>query len=147
MIYQPFSPDGVQNYAPFSTYKKLTFCNISLLFTEDVYLKLGVRVHYPKSNSHYQGRQFKRHFSELCPSFDLEKTSPNQFVPEIVSTLPCSSGASPNQFVPEIVSTLPCLSGLIHHILLFVYFSKELISFTGSHDKCHISIFNALIIA
>ena len=36
---------------------------------------------------------------------------------------------SPDQFVPEIVSPLPCLSELVCHTLLFVYFFKELISF------------------
>ena len=52
---------------------------------------------------------------------------------------------SPNQFVPEIVSPLPCSSGLVRHRLLFVYFFKELISFIGSLDKCHTSVFNALV--
>ena len=52
----------------------------------------------------------------------------------------------PNQFVPEIVSPLPCLPALVCHTLLIVYFFKELISFMGSLDKCHSSIFNALII-
>ena len=52
--------------------KTLTFCNISII-TEDIYLKLGICVHCPKSNSYYQGRQFKMHFSELCPCFGLEK--------------------------------------------------------------------------
>ena len=33
--------------------KTVTFCNISVI-TEDVYLKLGVCVHYPKSNPYYQ---------------------------------------------------------------------------------------------
>ena len=51
----------------------------------------------------------------------------------------------PNQFVPEIVSHLPCSSGLARHKLLFVYFFKELISFIGSLHKCHTSVFNALI--
>ena len=51
--------------------KALTFCNISVI-TEDIYLKLGVCVHYPKSNAYYQGRQFNMNFfSELCPIFDL----------------------------------------------------------------------------
>ena len=52
----------------------------------------------------------------------------------------------PNQFVPEIVSPLPCSSGLVRHKLLFVYLFKELISFIGSLDKCHTSVFNALIL-
>ena len=51
----------------------------------------------------------------------------------------------PNQFVHEIVSPLPCSPTLVRHILLIVYFFKELISFTGSLDKCHTSVFNALI--
>ena len=42
--------------------------------TEDIYLKSGKCVHYPKSNPCYKGRQFKTHFSELCPFFYLEKT-------------------------------------------------------------------------
>ena len=51
-----------QNYAPFLTWgKKLTFVNISVI-TEDVYFKLGICVHYTKSNSYYQDRQFKMHF-------------------------------------------------------------------------------------
>ena len=53
--------------------------------------------------------------------------------------------SSPNQFVPEVVSPLLSSSGLVHHILLFVYLFKELISFIGSLDKCHTSVFNALI--
>ena len=52
---------------------------------------------------------------------------------------------SPNQFVPEIVSPLPCSPGLVCHTLLIVYFFKELISFIGCLDKCHSSVFNALI--
>ena len=52
----------------------------------------------------------------------------------------------PNQFVPEIVTPLPCLPALVHHTLLFVYLFKELISFIGSLDKCHTSIFKALIL-
>ena len=51
----------------------------------------------------------------------------------------------PNQFVPEIVSPMPCSSGLVRYILVFVYFFKELISFIGFLDKCHTSVFNALI--
>ena len=50
----------------------------------------------------------------------------------------------PNQFVPEIVSPLPCLPALVRHTLLIVYSFKEVISFIGSHDKCHTSVFNAL---
>ena len=56
----------------------------------------------------------------------------------------------PNQFVPEIVSPLPCSPALVRHTLLFtyiiVYFFKELISSIGSPDKCHTSVFNALIL-
>ena len=51
----------------------------------------------------------------------------------------------PNQFVPEIVSPLPCSPALVRHTLLIVYFFKKLISFIGSLDKCHTSVFNALI--
>ena len=54
--------------------------------------------------------------------------------------------SSPNQFVPEIVSPLPCSSGLVHHILPFVCFLKDLISFIGFLDKYHPSVFNALIL-
>ena len=45
----------------FDLKKTLTFCYISI-FTEDMYLKLGVCVYYPKSSPYYQGRQFKMHF-------------------------------------------------------------------------------------
>ena len=48
------------------------------------------------------------------------------------------------KFGPEIVSPLPCLPAL-GHTLLIVYFFKELISFIGSLDKCHTSVFNTLI--
>ena len=51
----------------------------------------------------------------------------------------------PNQFVPEIVSPLPCSPALVHHTLLIVYFFKELISFIGSLDKYNTSVLNALI--
>ena len=54
--------------------------------------------------------------------------------------------SSPYQFVIEIVSPLPCSSGLVRHTLLFVYLFKELIYFIGSLDKCLISVSNALII-
>ena len=47
---------------------------------------------------------------------------------------------------PQISSSLGLLVlCLVRHILPFVYFSKELISFIGSIDKCHTSVFNALI--
>ena len=52
---------------------------------------------------------------------------------------------SPDKFVLGIVSPLPCSSRFVCHILLFVYFLKEVISFVGSLDKCHTSFFNALI--
>ena len=52
----------------------------------------------------------------------------------------------PNQFVPEIVSPLPCLPALVLQTLLIVYFFKDLISFIGSLDKCYTSVFNALIL-
>ena len=52
---------------------------------------------------------------------------------------------SPNQFVPEIVSPLPCSPAFVRHTLLIVHFFKELISFIGFLDKCHASVFNALI--
>ena len=51
----------------------------------------------------------------------------------------------PTQFGPEIVSSLPYLPTLVRHTLLIVYFFKELISFIGSLDKCHTSVFNVLI--
>ena len=52
----------------------------------------------------------------------------------------------PNKFVPEIVSPLPCSPALVRHTLLFFFFFfKELISFIGALDKCHTSVFNALI--
>ena len=43
---------------------------------EDIYLKLGICVHYPKSNLYYPRRQFKMFFfffSELWPFLNLEK--------------------------------------------------------------------------
>ena len=46
----------------------------------------------------------------------------------------------PNQFIPEIVSPLPCSPRLVCHTLLYVYFFKELISFIGSLDICHTSV-------
>ena len=49
-----------QNYAPFSTWTFLTF--VISVITEDIDLKFGVCVHYPKSNPYRQGRQFKIHF-------------------------------------------------------------------------------------
>ena len=51
----------------------------------------------------------------------------------------------PNKFVPDIVSPLPCSPALVRHTLLIVYFFKELISFIGSPDKSHTSVFNTLI--
>ena len=51
----------------------------------------------------------------------------------------------PNHFVPKIVSPLPCSPALVRHILLVVHFFKELVSFIGSLDKCHTSVFHALI--
>ena len=58
------------------TAKTLIFCNISVI-TENIYLKLGACVHYPKNISCYQGRQFKLvsfffFFSELCSFFDID---------------------------------------------------------------------------
>ena len=55
----------------FQLRKTLTFCNISVI-TEDIYLKLGVCVHYPKRNPYYQEKYI---FSELCPFFDLDVLS------------------------------------------------------------------------
>ena len=52
----------------------------------------------------------------------------------------------PNQVVPGIVSPLSYSFGLVRYLLLSVYFFKELLSFIGSLDKYHISVFNALII-
>ena len=51
----------------------------------------------------------------------------------------------PPRFVPEIISPLPCSPALDRHTLLIVYFFKEL-SFIGSLNKCHTSVFNALIL-
>ena len=47
---------------------------------------------------------------------------------------------APNQFVP--VSHLPCSPALVRHTFLIVYFFNELISFIGSLEKCHTSVFN-----
>ena len=44
---------------------------------------------------------------------------------------------------PQISSSLSLY--LVRHTLLIVHFFKELISFIGSLDKCHTSVFNALI--
>ena len=52
---------------------------------------------------------------------------------------------TPNQFVREIVSPLPCSPAFVRHTLMTVCFCKELISFIGSLDKCHTRVFNALI--
>ena len=52
---------------------------------------------------------------------------------------------SPTQFVPEIVSPLPCSPALIRHTLPIIYFFKEFFSFICSHDKYHTSVFNSLI--
>ena len=53
--------------------RTVTFCNISAI-TEDVYLKLGACIHYPKSNPYYQGRQFKMlfFFQNYAPFFDVD---------------------------------------------------------------------------
>ena len=59
---------------PFFNWEKKTFFNIPVI-TEDIYLKLGVCVHYPESNPYYQGRQFKMHFFFLqnnSPFFSLD---------------------------------------------------------------------------
>ena len=45
---------------------------------------------------------------------------------------------------PQFSSSLILLE-LFHHTLLFVYLFKEIISFIGSLDKCHTSVFNALM--
>ena len=52
----------------------------------------------------------------------------------------------PNQFVPETVCPLPCSPRHVSHKLPFVYFFKELVTFIGYLDKCHTSVFNALIL-
>ena len=50
--------------------KTLTFCNISVI-NEDINLKLGLCVHYPKRNPYYQGRQIKMifFFFRIMPLF------------------------------------------------------------------------------
>ena len=50
----------------------------------------------------------------------------------------------PNQFVPEIVSPLPCSPALVRHTFLIIYFCKEPLSFIVSPGKCNASVFNAL---
>ena len=52
----------------------------------------------------------------------------------------------PNQFVPEIVSPLPCSPATCSSFITDCLFFKEHMSFIGSLDKCHTSVFNALII-
>ena len=44
----------------------VTFCNISVI-TEDICLKLGVCIYYPKSNPYYQRRQFEMFFQNYAP--------------------------------------------------------------------------------
>ena len=46
--------------------KTVAFCNISV-FSEDIYLKLRICVHYPKSNPYYQGRQFNFFLQNYAP--------------------------------------------------------------------------------
>ena len=53
--------------------------------------------------------------------------------------------SSPNQFFPAITGPFACSSELVRHTLLSVNFFKELISFIGSLDKYHTSVFNAFI--
>ena len=55
------------------------------------------------------------------------------------------NGVHPKITSLEIVCPLSCSSALNRHILLFVYFSQKRISFIDSLDKCHTSVFNALI--
>ena len=60
--------------------QKMTFCNISVI-TEDMYLKLRVYFHYPKSNPYFEVRQFKTHifFFRIIPFF----SSPEHEVLEV----------------------------------------------------------------
>ena len=53
--------------------------------------------------------------------------------------------SSQNQFASELVRPLVFSCGLVCHILLFVYFFQLLIPDIGFLDKCHTSVFNALI--
>ena len=48
-----------QNYAPFSTQILQNVKVFLCYYLKDIPLKLGVCVHYPKSNPYYQGIQFK----------------------------------------------------------------------------------------
>ena len=63
--------------------QKLAFCKISVI-TEDIYLKLGLCVHYQRSNPYYQGRQFKMHFffSQIYALFQLKTFNPLSSTPQ-----------------------------------------------------------------
>ena len=57
--------------------QKLWHFVISVI-TEGTFLKLGICVHYPKSNLYYQGRQFKMHFFlfRIMPLFGIKTFYP-----------------------------------------------------------------------
>ena len=88
---------------------------------------------------------------ELLLTTTTQKQSRNGATPDTLTCIVIHGGQftggvhPPNQFVPEIVSPLLCSPALVGRILLIVYFFLELISFIGSLDKCHTSVFNALI--
>ena len=51
----------------FFNLEKLKHFVIISVIAEDIYLKVRVCVHYPKSNPHDQGKIQNMFFSELCP--------------------------------------------------------------------------------
>ena len=62
-----------QNYAHLSIKQNFDNCNFSV-FTEDIYLKLGICVQYPKSNLYYQRGHSNTQFFRIMPFFLLRKT-------------------------------------------------------------------------
>ena len=52
--------------------KTWTFCDISVI-TEDIYLELGLVVHYEKGNIPIGEVTLKIFLAQLCPFFDLEE--------------------------------------------------------------------------
>ena len=61
----------------------------------------------------------------------------------IYTTFVTNMSSSLNQFVPELARSLACLS--CNYYLGCFFFSKSLIPYIGSLDKCLTSTFNALI--
>ena len=77
---------------------KLIFCNISVI-AEDILLKLGLFVLYPKNNSYCKGRRFKRHDSFLNHMLPVMRNSFSR-------VLPINSPKNPNQVKSNINKSL-----------------------------------------